>query len=77
MLLQVPQDALQVFRVVGGDAKEGRGMVVLVAAHAEPQNAVLTAALEDVVEHLGEQQGVDDVALELDVFVCTHAEQYT
>ena len=55
----------------------GPGMVVLLPAHPEAQDAVLAAALEDVVEHPRQQERVDDVPFELDVLVDAHCPAVT
>ena len=73
VLLQIAQDLVQLLLGGRGDPKEGQRLVVLLRAHLEAQDAVLPAALEDVVEHPGQQQRVDDVPFELDVFVSVHA----
>ena len=77
VLLQVAQDRVQLFLVGRGDPQEGGGLVVFVAAHAKPQDAVLGTVLQDLVEHPREQQRVDDMSFQLYVFVCSHAGQYT
>ncbi len=52
--------------------RTARRMVVLLPAHLEAEDAVLSAAFEDVVEHPRQEERIDDVALELDVLVDAH-----
>ncbi len=72
VLLQVAQDPVQLDLVGRGHPEDGQRMVVLLPAHLEAEDAVLATALEDVVEHLRQQERIDDVSFELDVLVGAH-----
>jgi len=72
MFLQGAQDGAQLGVVRSADAQEGERLVIFLASHPEAQDPVFPVPLEYVIEDSGQEQRVDDVAFELDVFVGIH-----
>jgi len=69
VLLEVSEDGIKVRFVGGRHPKDGEGVVVLLPPHLETKDAVLAAVLQDLVEHLRQEERIDYVPLELDVLI--------
>ena len=68
VVVDLVEDGFELLGRVGADLDAGEAGVVLLLAELDVLDVVPAAARQDLVEHLGQQQRIDDVAGHLDVF---------